>query len=74
MFRLILILSIFVPTLPNKEQTSQTGLGHSIARDYASIILDENQRFYNHSLPNLSNDFFKVENTIVLVICGCFEL
>lgn len=74
-FSLILILSAFVPALPNKvNKLVKFAEDKALVRDNASKVLEENQRYYNHSLPSLSNDFIKVENTSVRGFCECLNV
>lgn len=58
----------------SSEKTSQICWEQkALVRDYASVVLEENQGYYNHNLPSLSNDFFKILNTSVMVFCECLN-
>lgn len=73
-FSLILILSVFVPTLFSRvNKLVKFAADKTLVRENASIVLEEKQRCYNHSVPSLSNDVFQVENPSVLVFCKCLN-
>lgn len=69
------ILSVFVLALPNKvNKLVKFAEDKALVRDNASKVLEENQRYYNHSFPRLSNDFIRAEDTSELVFCECLNV
>lgn len=58
----------------SSEKISQICWEHNVlVRDYASVVLEADQGYYNHPLPSMSNVFFKILDTRVLVLCECLN-
>lgn len=56
----------------SSEKISQICWEHNVlVRDYASVVLEADQGYYNHPLPSMSNVFLKILDTRVLVLCEC---